>query len=287
MRTIVLTVFAGTFLTATMAYADVDQLRLCIQRDGDVRLLLPGSSCRTNELTIPLNIRGPQGPKGDQGPQGPDGAKGAAGLQGKDGAAGPQGPQGAAGLQGKDGAAGPQGPQGPAGPQGPQGPQGPAGPTGPTGPAGYGAALVVDANGTEIGVATDPYSGAVMHRVGDDAVTLWMSTTGGARSEEDPIDFYYATPDCSGPRYVTTAFASGFSHAGYVHNGVLFYTRTPDPLGTVQAPVGSYEHYNAHEDAMQPGVCNQLADGTTASVGLAITVNDPALANMALPLRIK
>jgi hypothetical protein len=114
-----------------------------------------------------------------------------------------------------------------------------------------------------------------------------MSTTGGARSEEDPIDFYYATPDCSGPRYVTTAFASGFSHAGFVHNRVLFYTRTPDPLGTVQAPVGSYEHYNAHEDAMQPGVCNQLADGTTASVGLAITVNDPALANMALPLRIK
>jgi hypothetical protein len=255
MRTIVLTVLAGMTLTASVAYADTDQLLVCVQRDGGVRLLQPGRSCRHDEYMLRLNLRGPQGPKGDVGLQGPAGPKGAVGAQG------------------------------PVGPQGPQGIPGPAGPA--AGLADFPLPLVVDANGIEIGVATDPYSGAVMHRVGADAVTLWMSTTGGARSEDEGIDFYYSTADCSGPRYLTTAFASGLSHAGFVHNGVLFYTRTPDPLGTVQVPVGSYEHYNAHEDAMQPGVCSELPAGTTASVGPAIAVNDPALAQMALPLRLK
>lgn len=281
MRTSVLTVLAGMTLTATMAYADNDQLRVCVQRDGDVRLLLPGRSCRSDEFTLPLNFRGPQGPKGDTGPQGPAGPKGAVGPQGPQGVAGPQGPKGVAGPQG------PQGVPGAKGPAGVAGAPGAAGALGPIGPAGLAAPLVVDANGTEIGVATDPYGGAVMRRAGLDAVTLWMSTTGGARSEGEALDFYYTTPDCSGTRYISTAFSSGFSHAGFVHNGVLFYTRTPDPMGTVQVPLLSYEHYNAHEDAMQPGVCSGLDAGTTASVGVAIAVNDPALANMALPLRIK
>jgi hypothetical protein len=56
---------------------------------------------------------------------------------------------------------------------------------------------------------------------------------------------------------------------------------------TVAEAISSYETFNAHEDARQPGVCAQLAEGTTASVGPAIAVNDPVLANMALPLRIR
>ena len=75
MRRIVLTVLAGMTLTASAAYADTDQLLVCVQRNGDVRLLLPGRSCRHDESLLRLNVRGPQGPKGDVGPQGPKGRR--------------------------------------------------------------------------------------------------------------------------------------------------------------------------------------------------------------------
>src|SRR5262245_29374875 len=132
-------------LAATAAYAETDQIRVCINREGDVRLLLPGRSCRAHEFPLTLNLRGPQGPKGDTGATGATGA------------------------------------QGPTGPQGPAGPQGVAGPTGPTGPQGEpGAigssdsrsAIIVDAMNTEVGVATDPFSGLVMRRLGADTVVF-------------------------------------------------------------------------------------------------------------------
>ena len=216
MRTIVLTVLAGMTLTATMAYADSDQLRVCVQRDGDVRLLLPGRSCRFDEFTLPLNVRGPQGPKGDAGPQGP---KGAGGQQG------PAGPQGVAG------------PRGLIGPQGPQGIPGPAG-----NPAEFPLPLVIDANGIEIGVATDPLNGWVMRRVGSDVVGFAASPN-GPWSELEPIEFFYTTTDCSGPRYLDTWYAGGLAYVAHIHNRVLFYTKTLDPYGLVQLPVGSSERF--------------------------------------------
>src|SRR5262245_15098972 len=227
MRTTVLTVLAGIFLTTSIAHAD-DRVRLCVQRDGDVRVVLYGASCRPNESTLSLNLRGPEGPKGDTGPQGP---------------AGPQG------------AVGPQGPEGPQGPQGPQGLQGLQGPAGPAGNADFPPPVVVDANGTEIGVATDPLNGAVMRRVGNDTVTFSASPN-GPWSELESIEFFYTTPDCSGPRYIDTWYAGGLAYVGHIHNGVLFYTKTLDPFGVVQVPVGSSERFDAGQDATQPGVCN-------------------------------
>src|SRR5262249_19688900 len=100
MCTVRMVLLAFFTLTATAAYADTDQIRVCITREGDVRPLLPGRSCRAHEFALTLNLRGPEGPKGDKGDTGAQGAPG------------------------------------PTGPQGPAGPQGVAGPTGPTGPQG-------------------------------------------------------------------------------------------------------------------------------------------------------
>jgi len=249
-----------------MAYADNDQLRICVQRDGDVRLLLPGRSCRSDEFTLPLNLRGPQGPKGDAGPQGPKGAVG---------------PQGLPGLRGLIGL------EGPAGPQGPQGPQGIPGPAGPAGnPSEFPLPLVVDANGVEIGVATDPVNGGVIRRVGADVVGFAASPN-GLWSELETIEFLHTSDDCSGPRYIDTWYAGGLAYVAHIHNGVIFYTRTLDPYGVVQLQVGSSERFGPGEDATQPGVCNVLGTGTTRSAGPLEMVHDPAISGLRAPLRIK
>jgi hypothetical protein len=250
-------------LTASAAYADTDQLLVCVQRNGDVRLLLPGRSCRHDESLLRLNVRGPQGPKGDVGPQGPKGV------------VGPQGPAGAQGVAGPQGAVGPQGPQG------------------IPGPAGAGAdladfplPLVVDANGTEIGVATDPVNGGVMRRLGADVVGFAASAN-GPWSELETIEFLHTSDDCSGPRYLDTWFAGGLAYVAHIHNGVIFYTRTLDPFGLVQLQVGSSERFAPGENATQPGVCTVLAPGTMRSAGPLETVNDPAISGMRAPLHIK
>src|SRR5262249_33427201 len=112
-------------LSATAAFADTSQVRLCIDRDGDVRVVLPGRSCRAHEYPVTVNLRGSQGPKGDKGDPGPRGVPG------------------------------------PTGAQGPTGPQGPQGEPGAGGSSDSHSAVVVDALNTEVGVASDPYGGLV------------------------------------------------------------------------------------------------------------------------------
>ena len=73
---------------------------------GDLRVVESGTDCKSNEIAVQWNQRGPQGIPG------PPGAKGDTG---------PSGPQGPAGPQGEAGPAGPPGPQGETGPAGPPG----------------------------------------------------------------------------------------------------------------------------------------------------------------------
>ncbi|MGH9142546.1 MAG: hypothetical protein ACRD2I_15555, partial [Vicinamibacterales bacterium] len=85
---------------------------------------------------------------------------------------------GAPGVPGPKGPAGSQGPQGLTGPAGSQGPQGLTGPAGPAGPAAGDALAVVDQNGVTVGLATEPYSGLLFRRVGEDAIVFFATVDG-------------------------------------------------------------------------------------------------------------
>ena len=68
----------------------------------------------------------------------------------------------------------------------------------------------------------------------------------------------------------------------------MFYTQTLDPDGTVQVPIGATEHFEANEDATQPGVCTPWTAGEVkSSLGVVKMVNDPVVAGLTAPLRIK
>ena len=115
-------------------------IHACVDRkNGQVRIVPAGESCRNSEAATQWNAEGPAGPagpRGDSGPAGKQGSAGPAGQSGDPGPAGPQGDPGAAGPQGEVGPAGSQGEVGPAGPSGAPGPAGPQGATGPAGPPG-------------------------------------------------------------------------------------------------------------------------------------------------------
>ena len=50
------------------------------QKDGGMRMIGPGASCKRNEFLITWNQRGPQGPTGPTGPTGAQGSAGASGV---------------------------------------------------------------------------------------------------------------------------------------------------------------------------------------------------------------
>jgi hypothetical protein len=115
-------------------------------KDGGMRMVSPGTACRSGELKVDWNEKGPQGlpgavgatgAKGETGAIGAQGEKGAPGEKGDPGAQGPQGPQGEKGVAGEAGAQGPRGLMGFTGATGEPGPAGPEGPQGPAGLSGY------------------------------------------------------------------------------------------------------------------------------------------------------
>ena len=61
---------------------------------------------------------------------------------------------------------------------------------------------------------------------------------------------------------------------------------TTDPSGAAQIPIRAYEHFEANEDATHAGTCTPYDFGM-ASLGAVTMASDPALANLALPLRLK
>lgn len=278
----------GVLSIAGTAAADSERIHVCLNmKTGEFRLLA-GRSCPANTRLVAwhVNLPAPLATGGTQGPAGPAGPMGPAGPQGPAGPAGPQGPRGLQGVNGSQGVAGPQGPAGPRGVAGPQGARGEVGAMGPAGPAGSNGndmMTVVDQLGQEVGLATDPYSGLVLRRVGADAIVFLASPSGPSAG---PIDFYHSTADCSDSRYIPIASGTGFAYFATVRGDTAFYTKAVDPTGTSQVRILAYEHFEAGENALQQGVCTPYDVGS-ASLGVLTTASDPLLGQLALPLHLK
>lgn len=82
---------AGLFSFAFVNPAPAQSIRVCANPAGQLRLIGPTQSCRSQEALVTGGGAGPAGPAGPVGPAGPTGATG------PEGAIGPMGPQGAAG----------------------------------------------------------------------------------------------------------------------------------------------------------------------------------------------
>jgi hypothetical protein len=143
--------------------------------------------------------------------------------------------------------------------------------------------MVVDQNGTEIGIATDPYGGLLLRHVGNDAIVFWATSAGPTRND---LVFYHAKSDCSDDRYVRIQGGAGFAYYAEVRDGAAFYTKTQDPLGLIQVAIQASESFGAADDATRVGACVPF-DGGTLSLGVVTMAPDPALMNPALPLRLK
>jgi hypothetical protein len=278
MRFRALAVITFLLLATTPAIAETYVIRVCVSSNGSIRLLT-GTSCPEGRVLVTWNIQGPQGipgvqgPTGPQGPVGPTGATGSGGATGATGEAGAMGPTGA---QGPTGATGDDGPQGPTGAQGLQGLPGADGRVGP---------LVVDANGQEVGILTDPMNGTVVRKVGNDAVWFTAPASG---IPEGPINLFHSSPTCSDERYVQimNGGGQGLVFFAQVHSGAIFYTKTLDPFFTVSVPIHAYEHFNPGQDATQAGPCIPW-EGGNRSLGVVSTAIDPAVSTFVAPLRIR
>jgi hypothetical protein len=188
-----------------------------------------------------------------------------AGATGSQGPAGPQGATGAAGTTGAAGAPGPQGVQGF---------------TGPAGPAGDNLFSVVDQNGQEFGVTTEPYSGLVTRRLAVDTIMFFATVTGPTPAA---IDFYHLSTNCTDDRYFPIMGGAGFVYFASMRGATAFYTKSVDP--GVQLAFHAVEHYEPGEDATQVTNCTP-SEGAMA-LGPLTTATDLTLASLALPLRLK
>ena len=141
---------------------------------------------------------------------------------------------------------------------------------------------IVDQNGLNVGVASELFSGLLLRRLGNDAIVFFASLNGPTAG---PIDFYHATADCSDGRYLPISGGAGFAYFASVRGGTAFYTKTVDPAAAAPVLIVASEHFGPNEDATQPGTCQEAGD--PGPVGVLTTASDPALLNLALPLRLK
>jgi hypothetical protein len=84
----------------------------------------------------------------------------------------------------------------------------------------------------------------VLRHVGSDTLAFDTSPdgiTGG------PIDFYHQASDCSGARYLPILGGAGYTFFARPNGSTFFYTKTLDPTGTVQVPIGGVEHFDANQ----------------------------------------
>jgi hypothetical protein len=105
---ILVAVIIGGVLSGALAtaYASANGMIHACVKDGQLRILDAGASCKGREKPLDWNIAGQPGAKGDPGPQGvpgQPGAKGDPGPQGLPGAKGDPGPQGDPGPKGDPG----------------------------------------------------------------------------------------------------------------------------------------------------------------------------------------
>jgi hypothetical protein len=191
----------GGAVAATAAVVDpyIDgqgKYAACVaSKDGTMRMVGPGTACRSGELKVDWNEKGPQGLPG---------ATGATGAKGETGATGAQGPQGEKGAQGEKGDPGAQGPQGAQGETGAQGPRGftgftgatgATGPQGPQGPAGFSGYEIVETS-KEVGTLQWGLLAAVCPD-GKKVVGGSASFTGSAEIDDYPSaeDRWFAITD--------------------------------------------------------------------------------------------
>jgi hypothetical protein len=142
---------------------------------------------------------------------------------------------------------------------------------------------VVDQNGTEVGIATDPFGGLVLRHVGNDAVVFWATSAGPTRND---MTFFHAKSDCSDDRYIRIPGGAGFAYYAEVRDGAAFYTKTQDPLGLIQITIQASESFGNTDDATKAGTCVPY-DGGTLSLGVVTMTPDPEITKLALPLRLK
>ena len=100
-------VIVGGLTLASAHGGDATQIHACVNPAGQIRIVLPTDTCKTNEATLDWNVQGIQGIQGVQGIQGIQGIQGEVGPIGPTGLRGIQGIQG---IQGNTGATGPTGP---------------------------------------------------------------------------------------------------------------------------------------------------------------------------------
>jgi hypothetical protein len=160
--------------------------------------------------------------------------------------------------------------------------QGPAGPAGPAATSNGDILSVVDQNGQDVGLASEPFSGLLFRRVGNDAIVFFASVSGVATA---PIDFYHTKGDCSDGRYIMISGGSGFAYYAAVRGDTAFYTKSVDTSGQPADPIVAVEHFEANEDATLRGVCTAASD--PGPVGPLTMTQDPALGHFVSPLRLK
>ena len=189
----------------------------------------------------------------------------------KHGATGPPGPHGATGPQGAAGAQGPAGPAGSQGPQGLQGSKGDTGATGPPGPAGN-PLVVKDANGNVVGTAIG-YNLQWIWTMLNDGTIQGVDATTGEIHYDSPVEFYYASSDCTGPAFV-------FGQSAQSPFAAPTHTAVGDPLYTASASaqsvlIGSYEYYD--------GTCQSNGTTTTPTLLHSITPTGTTITTTGFP----
>lgn len=276
-RTAVAVAVAGLALCAGVtAYAkstgsaDLGVITLCYKPQGQdrtVRLALGSDQCKKDELSIPLDQRGPAGPAGPAGPKGDKGDPGVAGPAGKDGAQGPKGDPGLQGAKGDPGVAGSVGPAGPAGKDGAQGPQGDPGIQGPKGDPGVdgkdGAAGPAGPEGPAGAPGADGKDGASV--TSEEIATGDPRCAGGAGGAEFTDGVGVATDICNGV---------GGTGGGAVQSGgaTALFDDSPGPLPKTSATFTT-----------SGGTCIVFASGSGyalgggAQIGMTVSVDGVAV----------
>lgn len=101
---VAVSLIAGGIGVAQAQAPGEDVISACFKsKDGMLRVIGAGDTCRANETLLQWNQQGEPGPKGDPGEQGVAGPAGPAGEQGLQGPVGPVGPAGPAGAPGEQG----------------------------------------------------------------------------------------------------------------------------------------------------------------------------------------
>jgi len=148
---------------------------------------------------------------------------------------------------------------------------------------GHTGPLVVDANGTEVGMLIDAMYGTVLRIVGEDAVTF---TAPAAGLEAGALIFFHTSTDCLDQRYMRNSGGVGFVHYAQLHGGMVFYTKLAKQYDDAAVTINAFELVAPNQDPMQPGKCyvNEMGQGSYGPVTMVV---DEALGHLAAPLRVK